>query len=58
LLFHGDENEEPRICGDVLIEIVAAMAPYGRNFILLWRRASPFRRTCGGFVSVVTAANN
>jgi len=28
-------NEEPRISGDVLIEIGAAMALYGRNFILL-----------------------
>jgi hypothetical protein len=34
-LFDGSENEEPRICGDALIEIVAAMALYGRNFILL-----------------------
>jgi hypothetical protein len=35
LLFDGRRNEEPRICGDLLIEIVAAMALYGRNFILL-----------------------
>jgi hypothetical protein len=35
LLFDGSDNEEPRICGDALIEIVAAMALYGRNFILL-----------------------
>ena len=35
LLFDGRPNEEPRVCGDVLIEIGAAMALYGRNFILL-----------------------
>ncbi len=35
LLFDGTCNEEPRISGDVLIEIGAAMALYGRNFILL-----------------------
>ena len=35
LLFDGGRNEEPRICGDVLIEIAAAMALYGRHFILL-----------------------
>ena len=35
LLFDGGDNEEPRISGDVLIEIGAAMALYGRNFILL-----------------------
>jgi len=35
LLFDAGRNEEPRICGDVLIEIVAAMALYGRRFILL-----------------------
>jgi hypothetical protein len=34
LRFDG-ENEEPRISGDILIEIGAAMALYGRNFILL-----------------------
>jgi hypothetical protein len=33
--FDGACNEEPRISGDVLIEIGAAMALYGRNFILL-----------------------
>ena len=35
LLFDGGRNEEPRISGDVLIEIGAAMALFGRNFILL-----------------------
>jgi hypothetical protein len=35
LRIDGGENEEPRFCGDVLIEIGAAMALYGRNFILL-----------------------
>jgi predicted nucleotide-binding protein len=35
LLFDAGRNEEPRICGDVLIEIAAAMAVYGRRFILL-----------------------
>jgi Predicted nucleotide-binding protein containing TIR-like domain len=35
LPFDGGRNEEPRISGDVLIEIGAAMALYGRNFILL-----------------------
>jgi hypothetical protein len=35
MLFDGSENEEPRICGDVLMEIGAAMALFGRNFILL-----------------------
>jgi 5-carboxymethyl-2-hydroxymuconate isomerase len=34
-VFDGRPNEEPRVRGDVLIEIVAAMALYGRNFILL-----------------------
>src|SRR5262249_39984124 len=34
-LLLGGENEEPRISGDILIEIGAAMALYGRNFILL-----------------------
>jgi Predicted nucleotide-binding protein containing TIR-like domain len=35
LLFDGGKTKEPRISGDVLIEIGAAMALYGRNFILL-----------------------
>jgi hypothetical protein len=35
LQFDGGETKEPRISGDVLIEIGAAMALYGRNFILL-----------------------
>jgi Predicted nucleotide-binding protein containing TIR-like domain len=35
LRFECSRNEEPRISGDVLIEIGAAMALYGRNFILL-----------------------
>jgi Predicted nucleotide-binding protein containing TIR-like domain len=35
LRFDGGRNEEPRISGDVLIEIGAAMALFGRNFILL-----------------------
>ena len=35
LLSDGSENDEPRISADVLIEIGAAMALYGRNFILL-----------------------
>ena len=35
MLFDGGENEEPRICADVLMEIGAAMALFGRNFILL-----------------------
>jgi Predicted nucleotide-binding protein containing TIR-like domain len=35
LWFDGARNDEPRISGDVLIEIGAAMALYGRNFILL-----------------------
>ncbi len=35
LRFEGARNVEPGIYGDVLIEIVAAMALYGRNFILL-----------------------
>lgn len=35
LLFDGGRNEEPDITGDVLIEIGAAMALFGRNFILL-----------------------
>jgi hypothetical protein len=33
LLF--DANRQPQISGDVLIEIGAAMALYGRNFVLL-----------------------
>ncbi len=35
LLFDGGETKEPRINGDVLMEIGAAIALYGRNFILL-----------------------
>jgi hypothetical protein len=35
LLFDGGRNEEPHICGDDLIEIGAAMALFGRNFIML-----------------------
>jgi septum formation topological specificity factor MinE len=35
LRFDGACNEEPRISDDVLIEIIAAMALYGRYFILL-----------------------
>jgi CAP12/Pycsar effector protein, TIR domain len=35
LLYDGGRNEAPRISGDVLIEIGAAMALYGRNFIVL-----------------------
>jgi hypothetical protein len=35
LRFEADRNQEPRIDGDVLIEIGAAMALYGHNFILL-----------------------
>jgi Predicted nucleotide-binding protein containing TIR-like domain len=35
LLFDGGRSEEPRISGDVLIEIGAAMALFGRNFIVL-----------------------
>jgi hypothetical protein len=35
LRFDGGRNDEPRISGDVLIEIGAAMALFGRNFILL-----------------------
>ena len=35
LLFDDGQKEEPGISGDVLIEIGAAMALYGRNFILL-----------------------
>jgi Predicted nucleotide-binding protein containing TIR-like domain len=35
LRFDGARNEEPHISGDVLIEIGAAMALFGRNFILL-----------------------
>jgi hypothetical protein len=34
-MLFGGENEEPRISGDVLMEIGAAMALFGRNFILL-----------------------
>ena len=33
--FDGGRSEEPRISGDVLIEIGAAMALFGRNFIVL-----------------------
>jgi hypothetical protein len=35
LLYDGGGNEAPRISGDILIEIGAAMALYGRNFIVL-----------------------
>jgi hypothetical protein len=35
LVFDGGRDAEPRISGDVLIEIGAAMALYGRNFIVL-----------------------
>ena len=35
LRFDGGRNDEPRISGDVLIEIGAAIALYGPNFILL-----------------------
>jgi hypothetical protein len=35
LRFDGGRNDEPGISGDVLIEIGAAMALFGRNFILL-----------------------
>jgi Predicted nucleotide-binding protein containing TIR-like domain len=35
LLLGGDRNEEPHISGDVLIELGAAMALFGRNFIVL-----------------------
>jgi hypothetical protein len=35
VLFGGDGKEVPQINGNVLIEIGAAMALYGRNFILL-----------------------
>jgi hypothetical protein len=35
LRFDGGRNDEPRISGDILIEIGAAMALFGRNFILL-----------------------
>jgi hypothetical protein len=34
-MLFGGENEGPRISGDVLMEIGAAMALFGRNFILL-----------------------
>jgi hypothetical protein len=34
-LFDGAKNEESRISGDILIEIGAAIALFGRNFILL-----------------------
>lgn len=35
LLYDADGNETPQINGNVLIEIGAAMALYGRNFVLL-----------------------
>lgn len=35
VLYDKDKNEVPQINGNVLIEIGAAMALYGRNFILL-----------------------
>ena len=35
VLFDRGQNKEPRIGGESLIEIGAAMALYGRNFILL-----------------------
>lgn len=35
VLFDGEGNEHPQINGNVLIEIGAAMALYGRDFILL-----------------------
>jgi predicted nucleotide-binding protein len=35
VLYDKDNNEYPQINGNVLIEIGAAMALYGRNFILL-----------------------
>jgi hypothetical protein len=35
LRFNGGGTKLPRIGGDVLIEIGAAMALYGRNFVLL-----------------------
>lgn len=35
MLFDADGNERPQINGNVLIEIGAAMALYGKNFILL-----------------------
>jgi hypothetical protein len=35
LLLDGDRNDEPRVNGELLIEIAAATALYGRDFILL-----------------------
>lgn len=35
LLYDKEGNEHPQVNGNVLIEIGAAMALYGRNFILL-----------------------
>jgi hypothetical protein len=35
LRFDGGRSDEPRLGSDVLIEIGAAMALFGRNFILL-----------------------
>jgi hypothetical protein len=56
LLFDGSRNEEPRISGDVLIEIGAAITD-ATSFC--WsKRASRCRRTCRGFASAVTAAKN
>jgi hypothetical protein len=41
LRFDGACNEEPRISSDVLIEIGAAMALYGRTFTTVETRVSP-----------------
>jgi hypothetical protein len=47
---------EPRIQPDVMIEIGAAMALYGRNFVCWSRIRSRCRSTSGGSANAVIAA--
>jgi Predicted nucleotide-binding protein containing TIR-like domain len=49
LLFDPDHNDGPRIDGDVLLEIGAAMALYGRDFILLVEEAVRLPPNLQGF---------
>ena len=52
-LLLGSENEEPRISGDILIEIGT-----DATSSCWWKRASRCRRSCRGFASAGTAAMN
>lgn len=42
----GEGEEHPQLNSNVLIEIGAAMALYGRNFILLVEEGTKLPRTC------------